>query len=526
MSERVPDVTVVTAVYNTMPYLTACLESLVNQTIGADRFEAIMVDDGSTDGSAAELERFAAAYPDIFQVFRQENSGGPAAPSNLALEHAKGRYVIFLGSDDYLGPESLERMVASADEWGSDVLLCKMVGVGGRKAPPVFERTVPDAEYPSNDLAWALSNTKLFRRELVEREGLRFPVDMEVLSDGPFTLRAMAKASKVSILADYDHYFAVKREKAENLTYATAPLGWADAAERLVAVTCELFEPGQGRDDLIYRVFSREIDKMLQPQFLKMPHDERDKFWQTVAAFADLHLTEAIRERLPSIKRVKVSLAQAREFALLEEAIDEPAPRFLVEDGVIYACYQGFREEDKRFPDSWFEAGNERVLVRLARGVEPIDLAWPHDPEAGDCLEYLFRLPVAGLAAEAVTAGADRTNKNGKPKRREAVPVEERHAFAVPAAVAVKDDGDSAVVTVRLPLSGLTPGKWSLRTQIALGEWVYDLPLKIVPEPVERQGRAKAVTAGRDDKRSLVITVDPPKRGLAGRLARFASKRK
>ncbi|SDD46085.1 glycosyltransferase family 2 protein [Glycomyces harbinensis] len=526
MSERVPDVTVVTAVYNTMPYLTACLESLAHQTIGADRFEALMVDDGSTDGSAAELERFAAAYPDVFRVFRQENSGGPAAPSNLALEHAKGRYVIFLGSDDYLGPESLERMVASADEWGSDVLLCKMVGVGGRKAPPVFERTVPDAEYPSNDLAWALSNTKLFRRELIEREGLRFPVDMEVLSDGPFTMRAMAKASKVSILADYDHYFAVKREKAENLTYATPPFGWVDAADRLVATTYELFPEGQGRDDLIYRVFSREIDKMLQPQFLKTQHAERHKFWEAAAHFADLHLTEAIRERLPSIKRVKVSLAQAREFALLEEAIDEPAPRFLVEDGRIYACYQGFRDEEKDFPDSWFEAGNERVLVRFARGVEPIDLAWPQDPEDGHCLEYLFRLPVAGLPAEAVTAGAERAAKSGKPRRRAAVPVEEVAPIAVPAAVSVREDGDSAVVTVRLPLHALDSGKWSLRTRVALGEWVYDLPLKIVPEPVERQGRVRTVTAGRDDKRSLVITVEPPKRGLAGRLARFASKRK
>ena len=59
----VPDVSVVVAVYNTMPYLTECLNSLVKQSIGQDRLQVVAVDDGSTDGSGAELDRFAALYP-------------------------------------------------------------------------------------------------------------------------------------------------------------------------------------------------------------------------------------------------------------------------------------------------------------------------------------------------------------------------------------------------------------------------------------------------------------------------------
>ncbi len=58
-----PDVTVVVPVHNTMPYLTRCLTSLVEQTIGPDRMEIIAVDDGSTDGSAQELDRFARLHP-------------------------------------------------------------------------------------------------------------------------------------------------------------------------------------------------------------------------------------------------------------------------------------------------------------------------------------------------------------------------------------------------------------------------------------------------------------------------------
>jgi len=127
-----PDVTVVVAVYNTMPYLETCLTSLVEQSIGQSRVQVVAVDDGSTDGSAEVLDRFAASYPSVFTVVHQPNSGGPAQPSNKALDLATGRYVYFLGADDHLGPEALERMVGFADEHGSDVVIGKMVGVNGR----------------------------------------------------------------------------------------------------------------------------------------------------------------------------------------------------------------------------------------------------------------------------------------------------------------------------------------------------------------------------------------------------------
>src|ERR1051326_9149941 len=96
-----PDVTVIVAVYNAGPYLHRCLRSLAGQTLDADRLEIIAVDDGSTDGSGAVLDRFAAAHPGRLTVLHQANSGGPAGPNNRALDLATGRYVFFLGADDY-----------------------------------------------------------------------------------------------------------------------------------------------------------------------------------------------------------------------------------------------------------------------------------------------------------------------------------------------------------------------------------------------------------------------------------------
>ena len=127
-----PDVSVVLPVYNTMPYLTRCLDSLVEQSLGLDRIQVIAVDDGSTDGSPEVLDSYAERHPGSFQVVHQANSGGPAEPCNRGLELAGGRYVFFLGADDYLGPEALERLVRAATHWDSDVIFGRMVGVGGR----------------------------------------------------------------------------------------------------------------------------------------------------------------------------------------------------------------------------------------------------------------------------------------------------------------------------------------------------------------------------------------------------------
>lgn len=484
----VPDVSVVIPVYDTMPYLKACLDSLAAQTIGAGRLEVIAVDDGSTDGSGAELDRFAAAHPGLVRVVHQENSGGPAAPCNTGLDLARGRYVFFIGSDDYLGPEALERMVRRADELGSDVLLCKMVGVNGRKAPDVFAADVDDAEFPTPELAWALSNTKLFRRDLVEDEGLRFPLGMAVCSDVPFTLRAMAKAKRISILADYDCYFAVKRETGGNLIYSTGPVEWVAAAETIVETIEDLYGPGPGRDALIYRVFSREIAKCVQPELLAADPADRARFWDAVAGFCDAHLTEELRSQLPTEKRVRISLAQRREHALLEAAIAAAAPGFLTEAGRVFARYPGFRAG---MPDEWYEAATERVTGRLAAGLAPIDLAWAGDKATGHYLEYWFRIPVEGLESAAVGVTAEPIGFEERPAPRRAVPTADFVPGGVAAEVEVRPDGDTAVVAARLPLGSLAGkrGRWSLRGVISLGPYVYDLPLKAVRGPVQRRGR-------------------------------------
>lgn len=109
-----PAVTIVIPAFNAEAYIAEALESVRAQTLR--EVEVIVVDDGSTDGTLLEVERFAGVIDLI--VMRQANAG-PAAARNAAIRRARGRYCAFLDADDVMLPERLamqvELLVADAE---------------------------------------------------------------------------------------------------------------------------------------------------------------------------------------------------------------------------------------------------------------------------------------------------------------------------------------------------------------------------------------------------------------------------
>lgn len=340
-----PDVTVVVAVYNTMPYLTECLDSLVGQSIGHERLQVVAVDDGSTDDSGKELDRYAQRYPDVFTVVHQPNSGGPAAPSNRALDLATGRFVYFIGSDDHLGEEALERMVACADANESDVVVGKMVGTNGRYVHQKLYTGNRDVTLDDSELPFTLANTKLFRRELVEKHGLRFPEDMPVGSDQPFTIEACVRARKISVISDYTCYYAVKRGDASNITYRANHLARLRCVQRIMEHTATLIPAGPRRDAVFKRHFDWELTKLLQKDFPALDADTRRQVCEGVGALVRAHFTDGLRDGTGVKRRVRFGLARSGAVDELTRAIAEEtehgAPPFLLEGDRAFASYPG-----------------------------------------------------------------------------------------------------------------------------------------------------------------------------------------
>ncbi|MBW9214095.1 glycosyltransferase family 2 protein [Mumia sp. zg.B53] len=200
------DVSVVVPTYNTGAKLDALLASLEAQTLPTDRFEVVVVDDGSTDGTWARLQERSAVTPNL-RVDRIANSGWPGRPRNLGTDLARGRFVFYSDHDDELFPEALTRMVELGDRAGADVVIGKEVRSG---APTIgaeaFFADRERADLFDDDVLAILTPHKLFRTAFLREHGIRFPEGRRRLEDHVFLAEVYTRTDRISVLASYPCY--------------------------------------------------------------------------------------------------------------------------------------------------------------------------------------------------------------------------------------------------------------------------------------------------------------------------------
>ncbi|MCF1647273.1 glycosyltransferase [Streptomyces indiaensis] len=362
-----------------MPYITRCITSVAEQSIGQDALEILAVDDGSTDGTGEELDRLAKEYPALLRVLHQSNSGGPSAPRNTGLDHARGTFVFFLDADDYLGPEALERMVAMAERNSTDIVLGKMVGVGGRGAPTsMFRRNQPRTDVFSSRVYWTLNPMKLFRRELLERLELRFPTDLKIGEDQLFVAPAYLHADGISVLADYDCLFWVEREDSGNITLRT---GGSEPRlrflPRMIDLLLEQVPPGVGRDHLAHRHLTVEVQQLLD-HLVHEPRPEQEKALARLAEAITPLWHEGLNDRLSAMARLRLHLVRHSmldellelvrfEGRLAESDVSTPV---LVDGGRAYARYPYLRDPSRRIPDACYDVTRQLGVRHLVNRAE------------------------------------------------------------------------------------------------------------------------------------------------------------
>ncbi|MGN6781076.1 MAG: glycosyltransferase [Marmoricola sp.] len=496
---REPAVSVIVPVYNTLPHLLECLDSLVAQTLRPD-LEVLAVDDGSTDGSGATLDEYAARHPELFTVVHQVNSGGPASPCNRGLERARGRYVSFLGADDHLAPDAMERLVRAADAWDSDIAFGRAEGVNGRGVwQPIFAETVPDMDLYDSLLPFTVSNSKLFRRSLVEEHGLRFPEDLKVGSDQPFTIQAMVHARRISVLADETYLYVSRRDDSGNITFS------ADAADRLhfvtriMALVAELLEPGPRRDALLRRHFRWELSRLFGELFEEMDDATRRRLCAEFGPLCDAYLTPRIVEALPVASRVRLELARRGEVQRVLDVYraEQAGPGFATDGRGLFRDLPGL--EEAVLPRDLYAVQRQDQPVVLADGVEARRLRWrrpPTDAPAGaePVLVVHAVVPLRLLGEVPVTAQL-------------ALVADDGSAVGWPAEVAVEGDGlhlrgEVGAAALR---DAAGPAARSLRFRIALPDRPVDvgLPLEEPRRPVVLGGAKILLRPGRSGRATV-----------------------
>lgn len=198
-------ISVVVPVYNVEQYLMECCDSILSQSF--EKFELILINDGSTDGSYEVAQRIKEKDERVI-LLSQENKGQSAA-RNLGLRHVKGKYVIFVDSDDWIEKDCLRLLYENAENYHSDVSCCRsqFVSVDGKLSVSRMKKVIwnegavilLDALSVKNFTTspWAKLYNKIFldKFQLTFEEGI-------INEDTLFSLQVACVAQKVSYIND------------------------------------------------------------------------------------------------------------------------------------------------------------------------------------------------------------------------------------------------------------------------------------------------------------------------------------
>ena len=191
-----PKVSIIVPFYNVENYIEKCLETLVNQSL--KDIEIILVNDGSKDRSAYVVNKFLKQYPEKIIYLEKEN-GGLSDARNFGIPHAKGEYIAFLDSDDYVEKDMYENMYELAKKEDSDMVECDFYWQYPdklKKDEGVIYQGKKEMIEKVRVVAW----NKLIKREILEKnQEIRFPKGLRY-EDVEFTYKLVPYIEKVSFL--------------------------------------------------------------------------------------------------------------------------------------------------------------------------------------------------------------------------------------------------------------------------------------------------------------------------------------
>ncbi|MEV6316711.1 bifunctional glycosyltransferase family 2 protein/CDP-glycerol:glycerophosphate glycerophosphotransferase [Streptomyces sp. NPDC051776] len=362
------DVSVIVIAYNDAARLPTAVRSALAQTLRST--EIVIVDDCSTDGTYEVALELAAAHPGRVRAHRLErNSGGCGAPRNRGMQEARGRYLMFLDSDDELERNACRNMLEAAEETGADLVsgLCVRVHVDSRHHKTVEwypwlyseTRTLESvAELPDLFVYDTLSTNKCYRRDFLLQQNLLFPVGIHY-EDLLFSASAYLAATRIALIPNHVYFWNV----AENAA--------ADGARSIsnrrheIANFAQRMEIHRRIDELLERRRLPELKFHKDVKFLKhdlvlhlrdlplLDEEYRRRFAELVGGYLESIGPEAYAEAQP-IQAICAYLLAREDWDNLLPAADTLTNRDKISsplaerDGRIYWCTEHLDDPEGR----------------------------------------------------------------------------------------------------------------------------------------------------------------------------------
>lgn len=192
-----PRISVIVPFYNVEGYIEKCLETLVNQTF--QDIEIILVNDGSKDRSEEIAKKFANRYENKIVYLEKEN-GGLSSARNFGLAHARGEYVAFVDSDDYIEKNMYEKMYNLIIKERSDMVECDFYWEYPNKKKIDTGKLYNNKNQMLENVRVVAWN-KLIKKEIIDKHGIEFPNGYQY-EDVEFTYKLIPYIQKVSFLKE------------------------------------------------------------------------------------------------------------------------------------------------------------------------------------------------------------------------------------------------------------------------------------------------------------------------------------
>lgn len=219
-----PTLSIIVPIYNAEKYLSVCLDSII--TANLELVEVLLINDGSTDGSAELCKEYGRKYPYIRYI--DQANLGPSAARNRGLQAAFGEYIAFFDSDDYIASDAFCKTVSllgrfpDAELWVSDF---HRVADNGCVLDRVYQ--IDDTERPMEGRAYLCQFLKgrdcvwnvwryIFRRDFLIRNSLCFIEGISCAEDLEFAVRALTRAKKPCFF--HNPYYSYRVNYGDTLT--------------------------------------------------------------------------------------------------------------------------------------------------------------------------------------------------------------------------------------------------------------------------------------------------------------------
>lgn len=272
MEQTQYNVSVIIPVYNAQKFLDRCVRSVLEQTL--PEVEVILVDDGSTDESGRMCDAYAA-WNSRVQVLHLEN-GGPARARNQGIRIAKGTYIGFVDSDDYVDQSMFEKLYEAAQRTDSDIAMCNYaVETTESTCPatmnyrPLYTETEIKTDliqrYYTGDHSGLYSMcNKLFRRSFIWANSLEIDETLRRGEDAWFIFECLKVARVVSYLPEVLYYYYQNSDSIMHTLSADQFQKWTFSRKKLLEENQQLqfdIDYNQFYGDYLYKtaIFCREM---------------------------------------------------------------------------------------------------------------------------------------------------------------------------------------------------------------------------------------------------------------------------